>query len=346
MPSGDSSIGIWRTAGSAPTKPTLGVGNAADLELKWSADTGGAVMLSGPSIANGRVFVASYGGLSAFDQASGDPIWHRAIEGFVESSPAVVNGRVFILTNDGAAQAYRSWDGKPLWSTQTGGAIAGPVVRDGIVFVGGSAQVFALNAATGATVWSAEAPFMRSPPSVVGARVYVAGDNRVAAFDAATGARIWIKRISSVQISSPVVSGNRIYVGTSDDGVYCLFAGRGAIAWHVGLGRLMDNSPSVDGARMYVGDYGTNRIVAYDRVTGAFLWASHGGGSQGSVSVANGVAWAAGFDGTLYGIDVATGTVLVTKDLGDYSTSTPAIVDGVVYVGSDSGALMAFGLPE
>ena len=50
--------------------------------------------------------------------------------------------------------------------------------------------------------------------------------------------------------------------------------------------------------------------------------------------------------GTLYGIDVATGTVLVTKDLGDYSTSTPAIVDGVVYVGSDSGALMAFGLPE
>ena len=51
-------------------------------------------------------------------------------------------------------------------------------------------------------------------------------------------------------------------------------------------------------------------------------------------------------DEKLYGINATTGRVLVTKGLGGWSASTPAIVDGVVYVGSDGGELMAFGLPE
>ena len=49
-------------SGFNPDETTLGVGNAADLELKWSADTGGAVMLSGPSIANGRCSSRRTGG--------------------------------------------------------------------------------------------------------------------------------------------------------------------------------------------------------------------------------------------------------------------------------------------
>ena len=225
--------------GSNPDETMLGVGSAADLELKWSADTGGGVSTSGPSIANGRVFIATHGssdglsvGLSAFDQTSGDLLWRQFVEGFVDSSPVVVGGKVFILTNDRAVVAYRSWDGKELWSVRTGGVLAGPVVRDGIVYVGGDRRVFALEATTGATVWSAEAPVMRSPPTLVGSRVYIAGQDRVVAYRVATGAVIWTKRISEVGYSSPVVVGSRIYVGTAYDGVYSLFAHRGTIAWH------------------------------------------------------------------------------------------------------------------
>ena len=104
---------------------------------------------------------------------------------------------------------------------------------------------------------------------------------------------------------------------------------------------------------MYVADYPANRVVAYDAVTGAFLWASHGGGSIGSVSVAeNGVVWSGAADFKLYGIEAETGDVLVTVDL-DFTESSPAIVDGVVYIGQsltpggdDAGALHAFGLPS
>ena len=68
---------------------------------------------SSPSIANGRVFVGSVGGLSAFDQASGDFLWRKAIDSS-STSPSVVNGRVFIRA-DGFVYAFRAWDGLRLW---------------------------------------------------------------------------------------------------------------------------------------------------------------------------------------------------------------------------------------
>jgi eukaryotic-like serine/threonine-protein kinase len=346
------------------SESTLGLTNAADIELRWSGELSGQPYLSSPVIANGRVFIGTWptgptpGGVRAFDQGTGALLWHREQANWgVVSSPAVVDGRVFILSSDidgnVSTVAYRAWNGDELWTVGTGGPMSGPVVKDGVVYVGGRRGLFALDAVTGEQRWFADWPGLESPPTVVGDRVYVAGgaeQRRVAAFAASTGARIWTRWISPVQLSSPVVVGNRIYVGTSGDGIYCLFARRGVVAWHRSAGRYMDSTPAVDGSKVYINDYGTNRIVAYDAITGAFAWASHGGASQGSVSVANGVVWGAGLDGMLVGVDAATGTVLVSKPLVGESYSSPAIVDGVVYVGANrpdnSGVLMAFGLPN
>ena len=365
-----ASAGSWRQfhkdathRGFSAEEHTLGVSNVGSIQLRWSADIGGEARLSNPVIANGRVFIGAFvrsteagvfSAISALDQATGRLLWRQEVLGYVDT-PALWNGRLFVLTSEGILTAFRAWDGRVLWTeTTTGNTLASPVIADGVLYVVEYSGLLALDPATGAVLWSRGAPATRSTPSVVGGRIYIIGSDNlgnwhgpvVVALDQATGARLWTRQIDQVQLSSPAVYGNRLYIGTqNDDGLWSLFGRRGVVAWHVGRGRTFDNTPAVDGERVYVGDYISDRVIAYDAVTGALIWASPHGGSQGSVIVANGVVWSAGPDGNLYGLDAATGATLVSRGYGESGYATPTIVDGVVYVASDSGTLMAFGLP-
>ena len=52
-----------------------------------------------------------------------------------------------------------------------------------------------------------------------------------------------------------------------------------------------------------------------------------------------------GTPGALHALDPATGEVLWTYQTGDYINSTPAVINGWVYVGSFDHNLYAFHLP-
>ena len=58
------------------------------------------------------------------------------------------------------------------------------------------------------------------------------------------------------------------------------------------------------------------------------------GNTGSSVSLASGAAFFGDRDGILHCVDAATGEELWTMQADDFITSTPAIVDGVVYVGA------------
>jgi outer membrane protein assembly factor BamB len=58
--------------------------------------------------------------------------------------------------------------------------------------------------------------------------------------------------------------------------------------------------------------------------------------------VANGLVYAASWDGTLYALDARTGALRWRHASIE---STPTIADGVVYVSGDDHMFYAFGLP-
>ena len=53
--------------------------------------------------------------------------------------------------------------------------------------------------------------------------------------------------------SSPAVSGGYVYVGSSDDNLYCLDALTGEKVWAIETERDIDSSPAVSGGYVYVG---------------------------------------------------------------------------------------------
>jgi outer membrane protein assembly factor BamB len=84
-----------------------------------------------------------------------------------------------------------------------------------------------------------------------------------------------------------------------------------------------------------------------DSLTGSFQWSyTTGGDILSSPAVANGVVYVGSNDNKIYALDAKTGAFLWSYITGAWIESSPAVVDGRVYVDSRDGKLYAFGLDE
>jgi outer membrane protein assembly factor BamB len=142
-------------------------------------------------------------------------------------------------------------------------------------------------------------------------------------------------------ISSPAVVKGLVYVGSQSNDVYALDAATGTVEWTAytiggpkGIPRGVSSSPAVDDGVVYVGsDY--VYFYAFDAMTGHQLWNySIGSGAyKSSPVVCSGIVYIGASSGELFALNAKTGTLNWTYTTGG-SVSSPAVVDGVVYVGS------------
>src|SRR5436190_11509607 len=124
----------------------------------------------------------------------------------IEFQPVLAGGRLFVLKNDGRALALNAQTGRIRWRKRIGGLAA-------------------------------------SAPGAAGASVYFvvnrggyggiagAGPAKVVAMNRRTGRIRWAKRLSSASESSPLVVGDRVYVGSQAGGVYAMSAKNGHVRW-------------------------------------------------------------------------------------------------------------------
>ena len=134
--------------------------------------------------------------------------------------------------------------------------------------------------------------------------------------------------------SSPAVVNGVVYVGSDSNGsVYALNASTGAQLWSFATGSSLLASPAVANGVVYVEQYGGSNLYALDASTGAQLWSDNIGSSVSSPAVVNGVVYVGGGD-NVYALNASTGAELWSYATGDWVWSSPAVVNGVVYVGS------------
>src|SRR5262249_56977058 len=103
---------------------------------------------------------------------------------------------------------------------------------------------------------------------------------------------------------------------------------------------------SVDGVVYLATDGGV--LHAVDATTGQQRWSrrlSRTAGLSSSVAVAGETVYAGDSQGVLHAVDVASGEERWYLAVGSYYSS-PAIVGGLVCIGSDDGALVAVGDPQ
>lgn len=344
-------------------------------QVAWTYQTGGATE-SSPAVVGDKVYIGSQDGhLYCLDKYTGAFIWSYPTGSIVQSSPAVDSGIVYFLSNDGMFYALDANTGAPVWNLNIGNGPwdwASPAVHGGNVYVASSTgMLYSLNAATGAVNWNtAVGGSPDSPISVVNGLVYtgthnfdnssativavnestgvvawtydyylyhggvtgmvnsngaavVDGDNnglldtyfgvynwggvsnQAVNIDAATGSETWTQNINGNSTSTPAVHAGKVFIGSDDGRLYALNAADGSVAWFYQTGGQVWSAPAVSGDGKVCFGSLDHIVYCVDENTGSLIWS----------------------------YDTSTSRLV----------SSPAISDGMLFIGNENGKVYAFG---
>ena len=343
-------------------------------EVKWSFQTGKEIG-SSPTVANGMVYFGCRDfNLYALDAKTGELKWTFTAGSWIESSPTVANGVVYFGSNDGYLYAVDALTGDKLWDFQTKYAIKSSpaVVGDTVYFGGDDYFVYAVDAKTGNKKWDFQTNgYVISSPVISDGILYVGSmDNACYALNADSG-RFRLKMRVKEVVSSPAVKDNIVYF-TSERYLYAMdgkarnwpleeeFRPWWIQFWVFGLApppppvsgvlwgiKLTSTFSAVSNTTPVIDDTilyttGGSKVLKVDLTTKEFIWTYQTGGTiRSSPALANGVIYVGSNDGKLYAINAQDGKPLWNFQTGDQITSSPTYADGVVYVTSLDGTIYA-----
>ena len=285
------------------------------LEVKWSRDFSAdeIVSISYPLIAEGRVFItttatSNVNALVTLDENTGATIWSADIAKCCFANAAYDSGKVFVVGMEGLMSAFDAATGDPLWSINLPGQsffTSPPTAVNGVVFAGGAGSggtMYAVDETNGAVLWSMEVENGdHSSPAVVDGSVFVSyACPQAYGFSAATGQELWhyTSCCSGGGGKTPVVHAGQVYVRDS-------FCTQGF------LGLVLDADTGTK-----TGEFNSDRPPAFIGNLALYLQ-----------------------EGTLRGVDLASGQVLWSFAGDGGLQSAPLIVNQTIYIGSSSGTL-------
>ena len=187
-----------------------------------------------------------------------------------------------------------------------------------------------------------------SSPVLAGDMIYVGGDNGLFAIDARTGTQRWYFATEHTVESSPAVVEGLVYFGGKDGYLYCLDAQTGVERWRFETAGMIITSPLVADGFVYFVSYDGN-VYSVDALSGEEEWRFLIEGTEyvSSPAISDGlvVVGSGNLDGGyLYGIEAESGALEWRHQVAGSIGSTPAIVDGVAYFGSDDGYAYALNI--
>jgi outer membrane protein assembly factor BamB len=168
----------------------------------------------------------------------------------------------------------------------------------------------------------------------------------------------WTFKTEGPVLSSPAISEGVIFFGSSDGKLYAVDQETGKEKWHFGTAQPISSSPAVADGLVYFTNYEA-AVYAVDASTGKPKWrfameqerrfqakGLHGTMPNdqtipdpfdfltSSPAVFNGRVYVGSGDGNVYAIDAHTGVLIWKFPTGDIVHASPTIANNVVYIGS------------
>ena len=302
-------------------------------DLTANFDSGGGQSGGGLAAGSGRVYATTgFGEVVALDAGSGAVVWRQRLDSPAAGAPAVSGDTVYVTSDDGTGWGIAAATGRVLW--HLGGASAN------FSMAGGAA------------------------PAVDGGKVifpFSSGLLMAAAID--TGVSLWTAAVSGTRLGrafanigditgDPVVSGGTIYVGTEGGRTGAYAEDTGERLWTADEGAL--NPPLVAGGSVFVVN-DEARLVRLDAGTGDVIWAvqmpyftTEKAKKQSGIFAHFGPVLAGGHlvvassDGQLRLFNATDGSLAGTVAIPGGAASAPALAEGMLFVVTAKGQLLAF----
>jgi outer membrane protein assembly factor BamB len=143
-------------------------------------------------------------------------------------------------------------------------------------------------------------------------------------------------------LSSPAVANGVVYVGSTDRNVYAINARTGAKLWSFPMPDQVFSSPAVVNGAVYVAARGSvwpinGELYALNARTGTLLWSFPIDSyyiDDSSPAVANGLVYVGSENNNVYAINARTGAKVWSFPTDGPLYSSPAVANGVTYVAS------------
>ena len=190
---------------------------------------------------------------------------------------------VFIGSDNQIMRSLDAATGRPKWEVKTGGAIVATPFIDSrqLVVINENGTLLRLDPKTGEQLGrlDLETPIISSPVSD-GQLIYFGGIQKCYGYDFKKDVIQWSVDIPGGIAASPVVSEDRVYVGTLDGTFYALKASNGAQIWQFNpnSGGAFASSAGQDALNLYVTSTDSNLYVL-DKRTGQQIWTYKAGNS-------------------------------------------------------------------
>ncbi|MEE9517403.1 MAG: PQQ-binding-like beta-propeller repeat protein [Candidatus Adiutricales bacterium] len=194
-------------------------------------------------------------------------------------------------------------EGRIRWSLPLGELTdSAPVVKDGVLYIGGYFKIHALEANTGKTIWETETTGpVHSSPALAGNLLFLGLlDGRVLALESKTGALKWEHQTENFVFSSPTVVDGVLYIGSGDESIYAFDAETGKVIWRTETGGRVQFAPAVVDKVVYAPTSHQNLYCAYTNSGALKLRFRMYRDIQDSPAVANGLVYFISRDGSLY----------------------------------------------
>jgi outer membrane protein assembly factor BamB len=255
------------------------------------------------------------------------PIWRYGAGSLVEFPPAIGYNRLYFSTNAGRFAAINMKTGKRAWKLDLHRCVAASPA------IGPHAH---------GTVY---AVFLNRPPCNVESGGH-GHDGRIVAFSAGHGKIHWQHTIGPSE-SSPLLAGDRLYVGDWNGDVWAFDADNGKVLWRRHLGGAIKGAIASAGGRLYVGSYDGHLYCL--TTSGRQLWRASGqrrlyghGRFYSTPALAYSRVYIGSTDGKVYSFGATTGKLRWSHSTGGYVYASPAVWNDLVLVGSYSGRFYAF----
>lgn len=270
------------------------------------------------------------GDVAAMSASDGKIAWTKRPAGPMRGAPTLSNGNAYVMTQDNRIFALNMADGETQWD-ETGPVgvsgifgVAAPAAGQGTIIAGYSTgELSAYRYENGRNVWAdtlsrtamstsvSTLTDIDADPVIHEGRVYALGQGgRMAAYELVSGQRIW--EINIAGIATPVVSGDWVFVLTSDAKVLCVQKTTGRIRW---LSRLPQYRDAED-------------------KKGVITW-------RGPVLVNNRLI-VANSRGELWSVSTGEGAASLFTDVKNPVSVAPVVANNTLYILDDSGRITAF----
>ena len=334
----------------------------------WKFETGGPIK-SSPVTSAGMVFVSSTDGyLYAVNVTTGAKIWEFWI-GTDANSPTVAHDKVFITSAPGTAYAINMYSGLEVWSKSLGesAGFGAPLIVGTRVFVNGNTTVFALNEAVGVSLYSVQMPHANgiatlgydnsgSNNGLIISTILRGTNIGLNGFEFREGTgRFWVtvapSGVEAVRSGVTIGDGKMFTVisGTNGSSTACGLNDLGMRTWECLLDGVSEASAALAYDTVYVPT--GNHVYALDPENGTVEWSCplDGEHSVSSPAVADEKVYFGLDNSYVYALDAFTGDLVWSYKTDGAVESSPAISDGLLFVGSNDGNLYAIGthvIPE